>query len=60
MTNYAPYARIFIRYVVGLVVGMDAADTMAGDPDVVTVVAAAIGAAVEAVYYAAQRKGWAT
>lgn len=58
--NYAPYARIFVRYVVGLVVGMDAADTLAGDPDIVTVVAAAIGLAVERIYVLAKRKGWAT
>ena len=58
--NYAPYARIFVRYVVGLVVGMDAADTLAGDPDIVTVVAAAIGLAVEGIYVLAKRKGWAT
>lgn len=58
--NYAPYARIFVRYVVGLVVGMDVADTLAGDPDIVTVAAAAIGLAVERIYVLAKRKGWAT
>ncbi|MEB3211098.1 MAG: hypothetical protein VKL39_07070 [Leptolyngbyaceae bacterium] len=58
--DYAPYARIVIRYIVGAVIGMDAADTLAGDPDAVTIVALGIGAAVEAAYAFAKRKGWAT
>lgn len=58
--EYAPVARILIRYGVGIIVGLDAADTMAGDPELVTVVAMVIGALVEAVYTAAKRKGWAT
>lgn len=58
--NYAPIARIIIRYVVGVIVGADAADMLAGDPDVVTVAALALGAAVEVIYAMAVRKGWAT
>lgn len=58
--SYAPIARILIRYVVGLIVGADAADMLAGDPDVVTVAALALGAAVEVAYAFAKRKGWAT
>lgn len=58
--NYAPLARIIIRYIVGAIVGMDAGATIAGDPDMVTVVALGIGAAVEAAYALAKRKGWAT
>ena len=58
--NYAPIARILIRYAVGLIIGADAADIVAGDPDVVSVVAVAIGAAVEVAYTLAKRKGWAT
>jgi hypothetical protein len=58
--NYAPLARIIIRYIVGAIVGMDAGATIAGDPDMVTVVALGIGAAVEAAYAIAKRKGWAT
>lgn len=57
---YAPIARILIRYAVGLVIGMDAAGVLAGDPEIVTMVATGIGAAVEAVYAIAKRKGWAT
>ena len=56
--DYAPIARILIRYGVGLVVGLDAAGIMAADPDLVTVVAAAIGAVTEVVYTIAKRKGW--
>jgi hypothetical protein len=58
--NYAPVARILIRYGVGLIIGADAADLLAGDPDVVTVFAVALGGAVEVVYNLAKRKGWAT
>ena len=58
--NYAPVARILIRYGVGLIIGADAADLLAGDPDAVTVVAVALGGAVEVVYNLAKRKGWAT
>ncbi|WP_182442166.1 hypothetical protein [Cereibacter sphaeroides] len=57
---YAPIARIIIRYLVGLVIGADAAGVLAGDPEIVTLVAAGIGAAVEAAYALAKRKGWAT
>ena len=56
--DYAPIARIIIRYVVGLVIGADAADIAAGDPDLVTVVAAGVGIAVEVVYGVAKRRGW--
>lgn len=55
---YAPIARIVIRYGVGLVLGAHAADIATGNPDLVTVVAGAIGAANEAIYTIAKRKGW--
>jgi hypothetical protein len=58
--DYAPIARIVIRYAVGAIIGMDAGATLAGEPDVVTVAALAIGAAVEGLYAIAKRKGWAT
>jgi len=58
--DYAPIARIIIRYVVGLIVGVDTAGILAADPDVVTVAAIGIGAAVEVMYGIAKRKGWAT
>jgi len=58
--NYAPVARIVIRYGVGAVIGMAQAEQLAADPDIVTVVAIGIGAAVEAAYTLAKRKGWQT
>lgn len=58
--DYAPIARIIIRYAVGLIVGADAAGLMAADPDMVTVAAVAIGGAVEVWYSIAKKKGWIT
>lgn len=57
--NYAPIARIIIRYGVGAVIGPDLANIAAGDPDMVSVAAMSIGLSVEAVYTLAVRKGWA-
>lgn len=58
--DYAPIARIVIRYAVGLIVGADTAGILAADPDVITMAAVAIGGAVEVLYAIAKRKGWAT
>lgn len=58
--DYAPIARIILRYAVGAVVGAAQGNLLAGDPDVVTAAALIIGATVEAVYAIAKRKGWAT
>ena len=58
--DYAPLARIGVRYIVGLVLGANAAEIIAGDPDIIALVAAGIGVAVEAVYVFAKKKGWAT
>lgn len=60
MMDFSPLARIVIRYIVGLIIGMDSAAMLSGDPDVVTVVALGIGAGVEIAYTVAKRKGWAT
>lgn len=57
--NYAPIARIIIRYGVGLVIGQDAANIAAMDPDIETMVAVAIGALTEVVYAYAVKRGWA-
>lgn len=51
-------ARIFLRYGVGLVIGMKAGEALAGDPDVVLIIAAGIGATTEYAYRLAKRKGW--
>lgn len=58
--NYAPIARIVIRYGVGAVVGLAQGQMLAADPDIVTIVALLIGASVELAYTVAKRKGWST
>jgi len=60
--GYAPIARIILRYVVGgvFVASPRLGETLAADPDVVAVVAFAVGACVEAFYIYARRKGGAT
>tara|TARA_Y100000296_G_C5019128_1_gene178960 strand:- start:427 stop:615 length:189 start_codon:yes stop_codon:yes gene_type:complete len=62
MTNYAPWARIVLRYLVGAgVMGSQTlGDKLSADPDLVLVVSLLIGAAVEAAYAFAKRKGGAT
>lgn len=55
-----PYVRIGLRYGVGAVIGMEAGDILAGDPDVVAAVALAVAALIEAGYIAAKRLGYAT
>lgn len=56
----APIARILLRYGVGVVFGMEMGRLLAGDPDMVLVVAGFVGVAVETAYTYAKRKGWAT
>lgn len=56
----APLIRIVLRYGVGAVCGMEIGQMLAGDPDVVMLLAAGVGVATEAVYVMAKRKGWAT
>lgn len=58
--DFAPIARIILRYIIGGVIGAAQGDMLAADPDVVTVVALGLGAAVEVAYAAAKKKGWAT
>lgn len=58
--DWAPWARIAIRYAVGAIIGADQAGLLAADPDLITVVALGIGAVVEGLYGLAKRKGWAT
>lgn len=58
--SYAPIARIILRYIVGGVVGLETGDLLAGDPDIVFYAAMGIGAAVEAAYAFAKKKGGTT
>lgn len=60
--NYAPVARIILRYLSGLTVGGAPliAPYLAVDPDMVMVTGAIIGFGVEGVYALAKRRGWST
>lgn len=58
--NYAPIARIFLRYAVGAVIGMAQAEVLAADADIVSAVAVLIGVGVEAAYAWAKKRGGAT
>lgn len=51
-------ARIVLRYIVGGVVGFQVGKELATDPDVVMLVAAGIGIAVEGFYALAKKRGW--
>lgn len=56
--DWAPLARIVLRYIIGGVIVAGQGDMLAADPDLVTMVALGIGAAVEGLYVFAKRKGW--
>lgn len=56
----APLIRIVLRYGVGAMFGMEIGQMLAGDPDVVMLLAAGVGVATETVYVMAKRRGWAT
>lgn len=58
--NIAPYARIILRYGIGYLAGSNVGNALAMDPDAVLALSLALGAAVEAVYVIAKRRGWAT
>lgn len=60
--NYAPLARIVLRYGVGLVFAGsgEIGQHLSTDPDIVSAVALGIGFLVETTYALAKRKGWAT
>ena len=56
----APVIRIVLRYGVGAVVCMEIGGLLAGDPDIVMLLAAGVGAATETAYAFAKRRGWTT
>ena len=60
--NYAPLARIILRYIVGAGVMGSAqiGNQIAADPDLVLVVSLIIGGVVETLYAISKRKGWNT
>lgn len=62
MTDYSPIARIVLRYLVGVMFmgSPEIGEQLATDPDVIMFASLAIGAAIEAWYGYAKRKGGAT
>jgi hypothetical protein len=58
--DWAPWARIMLRYGIGYLAGSDIGERLALDPDAVFMLSMGLGAAVEGVYSFAKRKGWAT
>ena len=58
--NLAPFARSLLRYGIGYLAGSELGEALAADPDIVAAVAIVMGAAVEAVYLYAKKKGWNT
>lgn len=60
--KYAPLVRILLRYGVGAAIfaSPEIGERLAADPDLVMVLAGAIGATVEGAYIHAKRKGGAT
>ena len=58
--NWAPVARILLRYGVGFAIGRGLGEELALDPDVVLLTSLAIGGVVEILYTVAKRKGWTT
>lgn len=62
MIDYAPIARIILRYPIGYLVfaSGDAGERLAADPDLVFFVGLGLATAVEVFYTLAKRKGWTT
>jgi hypothetical protein len=58
--NYAPIARIILRYCTAAVFGLAQGEVLAGDPDVVSVLALALAASVEGAYAWAKKTGGTT
>lgn len=55
-----PYVRIVLRYGAGVILGLEAGNILAGDPDVVLAVAVALSLIAERAYAIAKRKGLPT
>lgn len=62
--DWAPYARIFARYIIGGIGGTAAGDAILNDPDLMNLLTMGISAmgavVVEWVYAKAKARGWAT
>jgi len=62
--DWAPYARIVARYIIGGIGGTAVGDAIVNDPDLMNLLTMALSgvgaAAVEWVYAKAKARGWAT
>jgi hypothetical protein len=62
--DWAPYARIVARYIIGGIGGAAAGDAVINDPDLLNLLTMALSgigsAAIEWLYAKAKAKGWAT
>jgi hypothetical protein len=60
--DYSPFIRIVLRYIVGagIMGSAQLGEMMATDPDLIIVLSTLVGAAVEAYYLRAKRRGGAT
>ena len=60
MKNYAPIARIILRYIVGagIMGSSQIGEQIAADPDLVFYASMGVGAVVESAYAYSKRKGW--
>jgi hypothetical protein len=55
--DFGPIARIILRYGIGYFAGSEVGETLALDHDAVLILSLGLGAAVEAAYAYAKRKG---
>ena len=55
-----PFVRLLLRYGAGVILGLEAGDILAGDPDVVAAVALALALIIERAYAIAKRDGGPT
>ena len=55
-----PYVRIVLRYGAGVILGLEAGNILAGDPDLVLAVAMALSLIAERAYAIAKSKGLPT
>lgn len=60
MMDFAPIARIILRYGIGYLAGSEVGEMLSMDQDAVLILSLALGACVEGAYVIAKRKGWAT
>lgn len=63
--QYAPIARIVLRYIVGAgvmygLIGAETGEYLVVDPEITLMLSTGIGVVIEWVYAYAKKKGWAT